>query len=98
MHLPLLDSRKVAGMAGKGSLHLKDLQSHAGHSREKQQLVLWGGVGRGRGWGRGTTPNGANSKCKGPGEAKINKAGRLQSPTPESGRAKSVGLEELELC
>lgn len=34
MHWALLEAMKDAGMVGKGSLHLKGLQSHAGHSGE----------------------------------------------------------------
>lgn len=41
MHLTPLGTKDTEG-AGKGSLHLKGLQSRAGHSREKHPLVVLG--------------------------------------------------------
>lgn len=63
MHLTALGTTKDTEEAGKGSLHLKGLQSRAGHSREKHPLVFFFFLG-------GDTPNGENRPCKGPEEAK----------------------------
>lgn len=91
MHLTALGTTKNTEEASKGFLHLKGLQSRAGHSREKHPLV----VGGGGAWER-NTPNGENGPCKGPEEAKskTKKAGKQWG---EPDREKSARLEEL-LC
>lgn len=86
MHLTPLGTKDTEG-AGKGSLHLKGLQSRAGHSREKHPLVVLG---------ERNSPNLSKRRkrrVQGPrGGARPIKLGKRGG---EPDRAKSARLEEL---